>query len=400
MGVFVEVSSVLVHRDTGPSDASAGTSRGRASSAPSPLVRASGQRRYQADFSLALINRTGAYHVAHDLVSNLPEYFAVVRYWRVAPSREPQGKLRWLLGKAMLFELDRRTKRGREPKVAPKGNALPTLFLDPLYVLRAGLTRDDVVLCHDVGPVTHPSLFDPSTVHSYQVAYERIVQAQAGIVFVSEASQRAFTGRFGEDFRFLRTIPLYVRQGSERGDDKPPPGIRKPFLLTVGALEVRKNYPRIIEAFGQSGLAERGYTHVICGARGNAADVVARMAKEAPAVQAIGYCTDAELRWLYRNASGFVLPSLLEGFGLPGLEAAKHRLLSLVSADTAQEEAVAGGAVLVDPLSVASIASGMRQLVDMSDAERQAKLGTALQRAHELTLDAFLQRWSDLLGAA
>lgn len=358
-------------------------------------------RQYLADFSLALINRTGAYYVSRDLLRHLPHHFVGTRYWRLLSRREPQGLVRWILGKAMLTELALgfpSSGGGRHGKLA--GDRVPTLFLDPLYVLHSDLKRDDIVLCHDIGPVSHPALFDPEAVRDYKKAYDFIVRAKAGIVFVSETSRRTFASFFGTDFRFLAVIPLYVREGIEFGDDAAPPSIRKPFLLTVGALEARKNYPRILEAFQQSGLADDGYSYVFCGPRGNAADEVARLAKTICGVHALGYRSDAELRWLYRNASGLVLPSLLEGFGLPSLEAARHRLLSLVSAGTALEEAVGDGAVLVDPLSVASIAAGMRRVVEMNEGEREMKLTLAMQRAQELTLGAYIRRWTDLLDAS
>jgi glycosyltransferase involved in cell wall biosynthesis len=356
-------------------------------------------RQYMADFSLALINRTGAYFVCRDLLRYLPDYFAATRYWRVLRTHEPRKLVRWLLGKAMLMELAHGPASiARRWPQALTGCALPTLFLDPLYVLRSELKYEDIVLCHDVGPVSHPTLFDASTVRLYKSAYDRIVRARTGIVFVSEASRRTFVAHFGADFRFLRVIPLYVRRGIELANDVAPPAIRKPFLLSVGALEARKNYARILAAFQQSGLADCGYTYAFCGPRGNAAEEVEKLAKGAPAVQSLGYRSDAELRWLYRNASGLVLPSLLEGFGLPSLEAAQHRLLSMVSAGTAQEEAVGNGAILVDPLSIASIAAGMRELVEMPGDKREAKLALATQRARELTLEAYLMKWSDLLA--
>jgi glycosyltransferase involved in cell wall biosynthesis len=358
-------------------------------------------RQYVADFSLALINRTGAYMVSRDLLQHLSHHFAATRYWRVLRTREPSSLVRFLLGKAMLLELSYGSPRSvRSWPRAFTASSLPTLFFDPLYVLRSELRREDIVLCHDIGPISHSYLFDATAVRAYRTAYHRIVQARAGIVFVSEASRRAFVSCFGTDFRFLTVIPLYVRRDIQRGNETKPPEIRKPFLLTIGALEARKNYPRSLEAFQQSGLADQGYSYVFCGPRGNAADAVEKLAKTIPSVQALGYRSDAELRWLYRNARGLVLPSLLEGFGLPTLEAAQHRLLSLVSAGTAQEEAMGGGAVLVDPLSVTSIAAGMRQLAEMPEDQREAKLALAMQRVQELTLDAYISRWSDLLDAS
>lgn len=350
--------------------------------------------RYVADFSLALINRTGAYYIGRDILEQLPEHFAAIRYWRTFSKAEPRGLVRRLLGRAMLFEL------GHFPitEHLPRSGAAPTLFLDPLYVLRADLSARDIVLCHDIGPVSHPDLFDRKTGELYADAYRRICQAKPGMVFVSEASRREFVAAFGADFRFLQVIPLYVRAETDIGPDRAPAGIHPPFLLTVGALEKRKNHVRVIEAFGRSGLRERGYSYVFCGPRGNAAQEVQSAAAAAPGVHALGYLDDAEVRWLYRNAAGFVLPSLLEGFGLPALEAARHGLVSLVSAGGAQQEAVGEGAILVDPISVTSIAEGLRLLVDMAPEERARRLALARRHAAELSFDRYLARWSALLA--
>src|SRR5690606_7098658 len=116
-----------------------------------------------------------------------------------------------------------------------------------------------------------------------------------------------------------------------------------------------------------------------------------------PGVKLLGFLPDEELRWLYRNASGFVLPSLLEGFGLPALEAGAHGLVPLVSEASAQTEAVGAGAVGVDPLSAESIAAGMVTLVTMGEAEREERLARIKRQIDMLTLDRFLIRWGQLL---
>jgi glycosyltransferase involved in cell wall biosynthesis len=141
------------------------------------------------------------------------------------------------------------------------------------------------------------------------------------------------------------------------------------FVLTVGAVGLRKNHLRSLEAFAQSGLAEEGWHYVICGSPEPGFDAVARMARKMPAVILTGYVSDRELRWLYANAAGFVLPSLLEGFGLPAAEAISRNLVPLVSRDGALHEVAGDRAILVDPLDVKEIAQGMRRLAFMDKGE-------------------------------
>lgn len=355
-------------------------------------------RHFVADFSLALINRTGAYHVCRELLEALPLPFAATRYWRIWPRHEPRGLVRKLLARCMLFELDHPALvQGVLPRRNAVGPEKPVLFMDPLYVLCTRLQRRDIVLCHDVGPVTHPGLFHPSTTANYRKAYGIIQETGPGMVFVSAASRDAFVALYGTRFRFLEVISLFVRPQAVAGDAAPPSGVEPPFLLTVGALEIRKNHARTIQAFAESGLAGRGYRYVICGPRGNNTEEVERLARATPNVTLLGYLADQELRWMYQNARGFVLPSLLEGFGLPALEAAQHGLVSLVSQEPAQREAVGDGAILVDPASVPAIAEGMRWLVDMPQEERAARLARARGHAAALSRDRFLCSWAALL---
>jgi glycosyltransferase involved in cell wall biosynthesis len=358
------------------------------------------QQQFLVDFSLSLINRTGAYFVCRDVVQQLPRHFAATRYWRWLFAREPHGIGRKVLARLMLLEFDYPNATSFFPARPAHPSGIPTLFMDPLYVLRAAFSRDDIVLCHDVGPITHQDLFDSHTSHLYQAAYEAIRATKPGMVFVSEASRRDFVSIFGDDYRFLKVIPLYVRPNFTSGAEEAPKGVRKPFLLTVGALETRKNYARVIQAFQDAGLRNEGYSYVFCGPRGNAAGAIEELARATPGVSYLGYRSETELRWLYRNASGFVLPSLLEGFGIPALEAAQHGLLSVVGSGGAQKEAVGEGAILVDPTSVTDIAQGLRQFVTMPTTERLRKLALAREHASALSFEQYIDRWRALLETA
>jgi glycosyltransferase involved in cell wall biosynthesis len=254
-------------------------------------------------------------------------------------------------------------------------------------------------LCHDIGPVTHPALYDRRTVDAYENAYSKIALAQPGVVFVSKASQLAFEARFGTGFRFLRAISLYVRTGSLAGNSEPVPGIERPFFLTVGALETRKNQRTAIEAFGRYGFAQRGLSYILCGARGEGAEEIVATAARTSGVKVLGYVSDAQLRWLYKEASGFVLPSLLEGFGMPALEAAFHGLIPIISRDSALAEAVNGLAIEVDPLSVSDIGQAMDSVLALDDSRRKELKNALAVHAQRATRERFLAEWQDLFSA-
>jgi glycosyltransferase involved in cell wall biosynthesis len=85
--------------------------------------------------------------------------------------------------------------------------------------------------------------------------------------------------------------------------------------------------------------------------------------------------SDDELASLYSGARGLLYPSLYEGFGLPILEAMASGCPVLTSNCTAMPEIAGDAAILVDPLSVGSIAEGIRFLADDSWARSLAQKG-------------------------
>ena len=358
------------------------------------MATPSTEHRLLIDDSRSLVNRTGAHFIAKDLVGHFGGR-ALVRRWRSFGPALPPELLRKLLARAMLREIAWLGARAvaRWPE---RGRTL-RLFLDPLYVLRTALDPADIVLCHDIGPLTHTHLYTAQTVHWYEAAYRRIVERRPGLVFVSRTSQAAFSARFGTGFRFLHSIPLYVRAESDGGPETPVPGIAAPFLLSVGALERRKNHTATLRAFALSGLADAGVTLVLCGSRGDAADEVEQQVARTRGAVLPGYVSDAQLRWLYRHASAFVLPSLLEGIGMPALEAAQHGLIPIVSGDSALNEAVGGLGLTVDPHAPEQIAQAMRRVHALAGDERAAWQQRLREHARGATRARFLARWDALI---
>jgi len=350
------------------------------------------------DCSLSLINRTGAHYLCEELSAAFGGK-GILRRWRLLGQQLPTGIARKIFGRLMLQEITLLGTSSRFLWPEPKGVKLKRLFMDPLYVSRSRLESSDIVLCNDIGPVSHPELFHAGAVTAYEKAYRKIATARPGIVFISNASRLAFDARFGMDFRFLRVISLYVRTGSLAGPSEPVPGIQRPFFLTVGALETRKNQRTAIEAFGRGGFAKRDVSYVLCGPKGAGWEEIMATAAHTPGVKVLGYVPDAQLRWLYKQASAFVLPSLLEGFGMPALEAALHGLVPIISRNSALTEAVNGVGIQVHPHSVSDIGEAMECALAL-DEERRNELRKALvAHAQSATRERFLGEWEYLINS-
>lgn len=98
-------------------------------------------------------------------------------------------------------------------------------------------------------------------------------------------------------------------------------GVRRPFFLTVGTLEPRKNLASVISAVQLLKANGRVLDHqlVMVGARGWGPkfQVAAPKPISMEWVKPLGYVNDAALAALYLSADALVFPSRYEGYGIP-----------------------------------------------------------------------------------
>ncbi len=139
-----------------------------------------------------------------------------------------------------------------------------------------------------------------------------------------------------------------------------------PFIFSIGTVQPRKNYGRLIQALAQ--VRQRGLdVHlVIAGGRGWLEDPIYQMIETAGMqayVHLIGFADDDDLPALYTAASGFAFPSLYEGFGLPVLEAMACETPVLTSNVSSLPEVAGRAALLVDPYRVDEIAVNLEKLL-------------------------------------
>jgi glycosyltransferase involved in cell wall biosynthesis len=195
-----------------------------------------------------------------------------------------------------------------------------------------------------------------------------------------------------EDLRRLLHVPPtkvdVVPHGvsvSGRDDPMPVAEVRARFaigdrrmILCAAAKRPHKNLMRLLGAVA-SIRADRRPMLVLPGyATAHEDELRARVAELGIAddVRLLGWIEKDELEGLYATADCFVFPSLLEGFGLPVLEA-MSRGVPVACSDRGSLAEVAGdAAILFDPESVPAIASAIeRVLSDPTEAQRLRRAG-------------------------
>jgi len=162
-----------------------------------------------------------------------------------------------------------------------------------------------------------------------------------------------------------------------------PEGVDPGFVLAVGTVEPRKNYPRLLAAYrhlrGRGSLpfiinGRPGVPQLVIAGRAGWAygDTLQRIAAE-PGVRYLGHVDEPTLAALYESASVLAFPSLYEGFGLPLLEAMSRGVPAVVGAAGALPELAVGAAISVNAEDITAIAGALERL--LADEALRQKLG-------------------------
>ena len=199
-----------------------------------------------------------------------------------------------------------------------------------------------------------------------------------------------------------------VPEGSSLGHVTPAPlpilpggasALQPGFLLAVGTIEPRKNYPRLLAAYRLLKARSLAPPLIVVGRVGWAYGSALDDLRAEHGVHLLGHVDDGTLRGLYQAAAALAFPSVYEGFGLPLLEAMAEGLPAVVGDAGALPELAGDAAVLVDPFDVEAIAAGLERVLTDSDLrERLAEAGRS--RAAGFTWGAAAEATLRTLDAA
>ena len=253
-----------------------------------------------------------------------------------------------------------------------------------------------VVTIHDLAFLRHPDFFTSRGNKVFRRSLDIMLNKADMVLCSSQATlDDCVTAGFSSDR--LRHVPLGVRAQTITDEDRTRVratyGLPEQFVLFVGTLEPRKNLARLIEALGSLRDAP---PLVVVGMVG--------WGDEAPStahdVRFTGFVPANDLPALYEACSVFAFPSILEGYGLPVIEAMAHGAAVVTSRGTSTEEVAGGAAVLVDPLSVESIAAGLSEALSNVDNLRASGLARAAQVPWSATAEATMNAYRQVLGTA
>jgi glycosyltransferase involved in cell wall biosynthesis len=193
------------------------------------------------------------------------------------------------------------------------------------------------------------------------------------IIAVSEFTARQVVESLGYPRERITVVP----HGVDWPEAARPAAERERIVLTVGAVQKRKNTKRMIEAFRAMGP---DWEFWIAGSAGFGAG---EMLADCPGnVKVLGYVSDAELGGLYERAAILAFASLDEGFGIPVLEGMAHGMAVMTGKRSALPEVAGEAGVLVDPFSVEEMAEALLRMRDVSVREELGAKGRERARGY------------------
>jgi alpha-1,3-rhamnosyl/mannosyltransferase len=240
---------------------------------------------------------------------------------------------------------------------------------------------------HDLTSWILPELHRSATLKA-DLRFAKEVLARAdGIIAVSESSRR-------DAVRILGLVPekirvIYPGVPAAYFAARKPEAPAKPWFLSVGTIEPRKNLETLLDAWvSLPGDWRAGFELRVAGMEGWNADGTVRrlrrLAAEDPSVRYLGYVKEEELVELTAGAVALVYPSLYEGFGIPVAQAMAAGCPVITSNLSSLPEVTGGAALLVDPRSAAEISGAMRRMAE-SPALREELVRIGRERASVFT---------------
>lgn len=255
----------------------------------------------------------------------------------------------------------------------------------PLTIALPRVRARTVVTLHDLQHLDLPALFPRSDRAFRAVAWHRSLRGADRVIALSEFVRRRALDTLDLDDARVRV----VHSGVDHARFHPGDEEREPFLLYPARAWPHKNHAKLYDAFSRL-RRERPELRLVLTGGGEFGDVP-------DGVELRGLVSIDELASLYRRASALVFPSLYEGFGQPPLEAMASGCPVACSNAAALPEIVGDAARLFDPYDAASIADGVRDVLETPDEWRERGLARAAGFSWDATARATEAVYRELL---
>lgn len=252
-----------------------------------------------------------------------------------------------------------------------------------LYVKKFIVTIHDLIISHypsSRATTLHPAVYKLK-LGLYDFLIKAVAQKADKIIAVSEFTKKDIVRLLKIKPEKIQVVYEGVDLPAENGDCAQIAeklGLNSQFLLYVGSAYPHKNLEKLITAFH---LLKKDFPDLQLALVGRNNFFYRRLQQWVrdgsdlkngeSGIVFTDYLNDRDLACLYRRAKAYVFPSLIEGFGLPPLEAQNYDLPVASSNYSCLPEILGESAVYFDPEDPASIASAVRSILIDNELEKK-----------------------------
>lgn len=184
-----------------------------------------------------------------------------------------------------------------------------------------------VYLIHDLIPIRHPDFCRDGEAGKHSRRMENALRSSRGIIGNSQTTVDDMAA-----FAKERALPMPASLAAWIGSGQTLSGViprtlDRPYFITVGTIEARKNHLLLLRIWRElvDEMGDSAPTLVIVGQRGwkaEAAEAILDHSGELREhVRELSKCGDEDLAAWLKGARALLMPSFVEGFGLPIVEA-------------------------------------------------------------------------------
>ena len=256
-----------------------------------------------------------------------------------------------------------------------------------------------VVTIHDLDFLDHPERTRGEIRRDYAELAPSHAQRAAAIVTVSAFTSAEIQRRLSVPAERI----IICSPGAPAWPVRPAMPVNGPILF-IGTLEPRKNVGALLRAYAAllHKMPNAPDLWLAGGATAASTDWLRTIGQPPLAghVKHLGYIPSDRRYDLYAQAAMLVLPSHLEGFGIPALEAMTVGVPVIVSNRGALPEVTGGAAQVVEPDDAEGMADAMRRYLEDPRGAASSAIALGIARARHYSWDAsaatLLARYRDL----
>lgn len=373
-------------------------------------------------YRLLLSRRVQTMLLETDFLSGVIWRTLLAKTLSVEESRDRLKEARFLLANLSGASMARRAALGLpQPRLRTK----PYDFIihQDSRPVKVSKNTAKIIRYHDLIPITCPDVVDATYTRWH---HNSIMGCQDAYYFCnSEPTRQELVSAYPALERQSITIPYFISSNFYRDERRElvpdildrrkvvPPGLDRrfrrlpersaPYLLAVGTLEPRKNYVRLLEAFGSMMTQREPRLRLVLVANYGwqyqpILEALEPLLARGDVIHLQQVASD-ELRVLYSCAAAFVACSHKEGFGLPPVEAAKCGALVVASDIQAHRWVLGDCPVYCNPSSIGSIRDALLRATDpdMADELRDRQQDCMKERLELFEKERVKELWNKSL---